>query len=183
VLDALRLEALTGGATSAWRENHAAEIAEALSVRDSLLRQRVASIATPSPAPLALKDSAASVIDQRVSRKWLFAELSEFQRQLLRAFCEYPEQPLLAEDADIFGRFCDDTAVVDRLQAFGPTIYNRIRRTLSQLAAVGLIAKITLPRQNPLTGEREYVKAFRPLREDEYTRLGDVEALRRALEA
>ena len=54
-------------------------------------------------------------------------------------------------------------------------------RTLSQLAALGLIARITLPHLNPLTLERQYLKAFRPLRDDEHTQFTDVEALRRAL--
>src|SRR5262249_50735696 len=69
----------------------------------------------------------------------------------------------------------------DGLQAFGPSHGNRIRRTLSQLAALGLIAKITLPKQDPDSGERDYVKAFRPLRPEEFTRMADVRALRTAL--
>ena len=111
----------------------------------------------------------------------MLAELSEFQRQLLAAFSAYPEQPLLVEDADVFARFCDDENVLELLQAFGTSLNNRIRRTLSQLSSLGLIAKLTLPKQNQQTGERDYLKAFRPLREDEYTKMADVETLRRAL--
>ena len=97
------------------------------------------------------------------------------------AFSAYADQPLLAEDPDIFARFCDSPEVVERLEPFGPAQNNRIRRTLSQLSALGLIAKVTLPKQNQETGEREYLKAFRPLREEEFTRLTDAAALRNAL--
>jgi type I restriction enzyme S subunit len=48
---------------------------------------------------------------------------------------------------------------------------------------VGLIAKITLPKQDPDSGEHEYLKAFRPLRSEEFTRMADVQALRRTLSA
>ena len=172
-------QALIGEMTETWREQHSKEIAIATATRDALLRERGAKLANrPSePAPLTpvAKDS------QRPARQWLLAELSEFQRQVLAAFSAYAEQPLLAEDADVFARFCDDENVLELLKAFGPSLNNRIRRTLSQLSALGLIAKVTLPKQNQQTGERDYLKAFRPLREDEYTKMADVETLRRAL--
>jgi type I restriction enzyme S subunit len=85
------------------------------------------------------------------------------------------------EDPDVFARFCDDEAVTVRLQAFGQSHGNRIRRSLSQLAALGLIAKVTLPKQDLESGERDYLKAFRPLRPEEFTRMADVQALRKAL--
>jgi type I restriction enzyme S subunit len=179
LLEVLQVEALAGDATSAWREQHTSEIAAAAEERDALLRERGAKLVTrsPEPAPLTLvaKDY------QRPARQWLLAELSEFQRQVLAAFSAYPEQPLLVEDADVFARFCDDENVLELLKNFGPSLNSRIRRTLSQLSSLGLIAKLTLPKQNPQTGERDYLKAFRPLREDEYTKMADVEALRRAL--
>ena len=120
----------------------------------------------------------------RPARDGLMGERSTFQRAVLTSFATYFErsgQPLLAEDADMFARFCDDQEVTDHLREFGPALNNRIRRTLSQLAALGLIAKVTLPKQNLETSEREYLKAFRPLRQDELTRLADVSAIRRAL--
>ena len=172
-------QALLGEITADWREQHSAEIAAAVATRDSLLRERGAKLATrPSdPAPLTpvAKDN------ERPARQWLLAELSEFQRQVLAAFSAYPAQPLMAEDADVFARFCDDEIVLELLKDFGPSLNNRIRRTLSQLSSLGLIAKLTLPKQNSQTGERDYLKAFRPLREDEYTKMADVETLRRAL--
>ncbi|MDO8340648.1 MAG: restriction endonuclease subunit S, partial [Candidatus Woesebacteria bacterium] len=176
---ALTVDAFSSELTTSWRELALAEITAAVTSRDALLRERGAKLASrPSePAPLTqvVKDS------QRPARQWLIAELSEFQRQVLAAFSAYPEQPLLAEDADVFARFCDDENVLELLKDYGPSLNNRIRRTLSQLSSLGLIAKLTLPKQNSQTGERDYLKAFRPLREDEYTKMVDVETLRRAL--
>lgn len=180
LLEVLQIEALTGDATSAWRERHAAEIAAAAEARNALLRERGAKLskaAEPKVIPVLVADT------ERPARHWLLGELSEFQRQVLSAFGDYPDQPLLAEDPDVFAQFCDDEQVSKHLQAFGPNLNNRIRRTLSQLAALGLIAKVTLPKQNLDTGERDYLKAFRPLRSDEFTRMADVGALRKALSA
>jgi len=174
-------QALLGEITEAWRNEHSAEIAAAAATRDALLRERGAKLASrpvePTPLPPIAKDS------QRPARLWLLGELSEFQRQVLAAFSAYSEQPLLVEDADIFARFCDDENVLELLKAFGPSLNNRIRRTLSQLSSLGLIAKVTLPKQDPDTGERDYLKAFRPMRPEEFTRMADVQAMRKALSA
>ncbi|MGO4780845.1 hypothetical protein AB4084_35740, partial [Lysobacter sp. 2RAB21] len=71
--------------------------------------------------------------------------------------------------------------VTERLQALGTSPGYRIRRSLSQLAAVGLIAKVTLPKDDPETGERDYLKAFRPLRAEEFTRMADMQTLHKVL--
>lgn len=177
--NALSVYALSGELTEDWRLQNREEIAVAAKSRDALLRERGAKLTTRPTEPVPLMPVAKD--SQRSARQWLHAELSEFQRQVLAAFSAYPEQPLLVEDADVFARFCDDENVLELLKAFGPSLNNRIRRTLSQLSALGLIAKVALPAQNAETGERDYLKAFRPLREDEYTKMADVETLRRAL--
>lgn len=180
----LNVEALTGDATAAWRELHATEIAEAVRTRDGLLREgadRIILGANVTPSGALLAD-----LTVRPARHWALGELSEFQRQVLAAFtayCQASGAPLLVEDPDVFATFCDDTVVTERLQTFGTSHGNRIRRTLSQLAALGLIAKVTLPKVDQESGERDYLKAFRPLREDEFTRLADVQMLRKALSA
>lgn len=181
---ALSIHALSGELTTAWREKHSEEIAEAARTRDALLRERGTKL-VPSVNALATATAHAD-LTVRPARRWLLGELSEFQRQVLAAFTEYCQQkgqPLLVEDPDEFARFCDDAAVTERLQAFGLSHGNRVRRSLSQLAALGLIAKVTLPKQDPESGERDYLKAFRPLRPDEFTRMTDVQALRKALSA
>lgn len=175
-------QALLGDITEVWREQHSSEIAAAAIIRDALLLERGAKFASrpPESAPLApaAKDT------KRPARQWLMDELSEFQCQVFTAFYEYTKdtkQPLIVEDTEIFTRFCDDEYVVECLKDFGSSLNNRIRRTLSQLSALGLIAKVTLPKQNSETGELEYLKAFRPLREAEFTKMSDVESIRRAL--
>lgn len=178
---ALSIDALSGDLTAQWREHHSDALAEAALSRDQVLRERGAKIAisTISSAPSTVQ----AELTVRPARYWLQDELSEFQRQVLAAFTAYSQavgEPLLVEDPDVFARFCDDAAVTERLQAFGDSLGNRIRRTLSQLAALGLIAKVTLPKIDQETGERDYLKAFRPLREDEFTRLADAQALRKA---
>lgn len=178
-------QALLGELTANWRKRNQEEIPAAVKARDAQLRERGVKISIPTAEPKSIQTK--DVDSERPARHWLIGELSEFQRQLLAAFKEYYEktdkQPLLVEDPDEFARFCDDDEVTECLQIFGPALNNRIRRTLSQLAALGLVAKVTLPKQNLDTGEREYLKAFRPLREVEFTRLADVEALRKTLSA
>lgn len=180
--DVLQIEALTGAATATWRKLHADKIAEASVVRDAILRENGTNITLSANA--VATSSARAELTVRPARHWLQAELSEFQRQVLMAFTEYCQQscqPLLVEDAEVFSRFCDDSIVTERLQNFGLSHGNRIRRSLSQLASLGLIAKITLPKQNLENGELGYLKAFRPLRSEEFTRMEDVQALRKAL--
>jgi type I restriction enzyme S subunit len=179
---ALSVEAFTGDATKAWRELHATEIAEAVRTRDGLLREsagRVTLGANVTPTVGCQADLAV-----RPARHWALGELSEFQRQVLASFtayCQANGESLLVEDPDVFAAFCDDAVVTERLRIFGDSQGNRIRRTLSQLAALGLIAKVTLPKVDQETGERDYLKAFRALREDEFTRLVDIQMLRKAL--
>lgn len=175
-------EAFSGDLTSLWRKKHAAKVAKAAPARDTLLRECGAKI-TPS-ANLAATVSAQADLVVHPVRHWLLSELSEFQRQVLAAFTEYCQQsgqPLLVEVPEVFASFCDDPAVSERLQTFGSSHGNRIRRSLSQLAALGLITKVTLPKQDPESGKRDYLKAFRPLRPDEFTRLTDVQTLHKAL--
>lgn len=176
-------QALTGQLTSQWRKDHSTEVREAARSRDVLLREQGAKITNLS----ANRSSSASLqADATVlpKRHWLWDELSEFQRQVMAAFAGFSQdtgQPLLVEDPEIFARFCDDSSVTEHLQAFGDSLGNRIRRTLSQLASLGLIAKVTLPKENPETGEREYLKAFRLFRVEEYVRKDDVQSLREVL--
>lgn len=180
--NALTIDAFSGELTAAWREKSAAEIDEAVTVRNHLLYERGTKVALTGTAKISF--TAQADLSTRSARHWLLGELCEFQRQVLAVFNEYCRQsgqPLLVEDPEVFARFCDDPTVNERLQAFGQSHGNRIRRSLSQLSALGLIAKITLPKQDLDTKELEYLKAFRPLRPLEFTKNDDVEAIRRAM--
>lgn len=175
-------QALAGQLTEQWREAHSGEIGEATKDRDALLRKSGTKVSLAGEAKVSF--TARGDLTVRPARHWLLAELSEFQRQVLNAFTEYCQQsgqPLLVEDPEVFARFCDDVSVTERLQAFGKSLGNRIRRSLSQLASLGLIAKITLPKQDLESSELDYLKAFRPLRPEEFTRMADVQALRKSL--
>jgi hypothetical protein len=130
--------------------NHADEIAEASHVRDTVLRERGTKITLSTN--VVVTSSVQTDSTTHTERHWLLSELSEFQRQVLAAFTDYCQesgQSLLVEDPEVLSRFCDDAMVTERLQAFGQSHGNRIRRLLSQLASLGLIAKITLPKQDP----------------------------------
>lgn len=176
-------QALIGQLTGQWRENHSKEVGESKSIRDVMLREQGARITNLSANNLS-SDSIETDTGRLLNRHGLQEELSEFQCKVLEAFTKFSQEsghPLLVEDPEIFARFCDDSTVTEHLEAFGYSLGNRIRRTLSQLASLGLIAKVTLPKQNPETGEREYLKAFRLLREEEYVRKADVQLLRQVL--
>ncbi|MEZ8048079.1 MULTISPECIES: restriction endonuclease subunit S [Vibrio] len=176
-------QALIGGLTSRWRGEHAQELADEARKRNELFHEQGAKIVNTSANTLPTH----KIQDETSTRKTqnrLQAELSEFQCKVLTSFTEYCQasgQPLIVEDHEVFTRFLDDDSVFERLQVFGHSLGNRVRRTLSQLAALGLIAKISLPKQSTETGELEYLKAFRPLRVEEFTRMSDAQQLRKAL--
>lgn len=171
--------ALLGELTEKWREANKEEIEAAVAVRDALLRERGVKLKAAMPEPSAPETKPIESLSS--ARQWVVGELSGFQRQVLDAFLAYTDLPLIVEDENAFITFCDSDEVSERLQDFGVALNNRIRRTLSQLAALGLIAKVTLPKYNEETGEREYLKAFRPLRETDFSRLSDIESIKRAL--
>lgn len=180
--EVLQIEVFKGDATATWRKLNSHQITKQAQLRDELLRKHGAKVSVVQHAvkvnfPIQTKPFV------RPTRHWLLAELSEFQRQVLTVFTQYCQQsgkPLLVDDPEIFSSFYDDSIVTDHLGVFGSSLGNRIRRTLSQLAALGVIAKITLPKQDLESGELKYVKAFRTLRPEEFTRMDDVRTLYKA---
>ncbi|RQN06648.1 restriction endonuclease subunit S [Pantoea ananatis] len=176
-------QALVGHLTTNWRGAHTDKIIEAAKDRDILLREHGTKIVNAT-ANIVIANTVQADSPTHTERHWLLSEISEFQRQVLAAFTDYCQEnghPLLVEDPEIFSRFCDDMTVTERLQAFGQSNGNRIRRSLSQLASLGLIAKIMVPKQDLESGELDYLKAFRPLRPEEFTRMADVQTLRKTL--
>ena len=87
---------------------------------------------------------------------------------------------IIVDDPDLLNDFCTNPQTAWRIEHFNASP-NHVRRVLEQLAALGLVAKVSVPRANSLTQETEYLTAFRPLREDENTRLVDADTLRKAL--
>ena len=107
-------------------------------------------------------------------------ELSELQFEVWSMLRHEWKGSVIVDDPEIFSDFCNSPQTAWRMERFKVST-SHIRRTLEQLASLGLIAKISLPKTNALTGQTEYLTAFRPLRETENTRLADVDLLRREL--
>jgi type I restriction enzyme S subunit len=180
MLSALKVEALTGIATEAWRARHSEKIALATQVRDVLLRER-----GTKPVIRPVESALIRVIDdepQIAHRSWLLAELSDFQRAVLEAFLAYPVQPLLAEVQDEFDGFRESEVLAEKLATFQTISPDQLHRTLGQLAALGLIAKVSVTRTDPSTRAQQYLTAFRPLHPTDQTRAADVAVLRVALD-
>lgn len=176
MLEVLQIEALTGDATAAWRELHSDEIAVAVQTRDALLRKHGTKSSPTGTTKISLTPQAD--LTTHPTRHWLLGELSEFQRRVLQAFNQYAPHPLFTEDSAHFAAFCDSDAVRDALGGltWSP---NQIGRALGLLADLGLIAQVSILRRDIATNGDTFHKAFRPLRDDERTRLADIAALKR----
>lgn len=182
---ALITEALSGRLTAAWREQHAQALAEAA-------RERDARLGAPAPrvtvritehAPTERRTDLA-----RPRRQAVIEQLSSFQHEVWNTLRFEWRGAVLADDPAAFEEFCTSPQTAWRLEGFAAG-REAVRRALEQLAAMGLIRKMSLPRPNPNTGRTEYLTAFRPLREaedgsrpEEDTALADAERLGRELE-
>lgn len=182
---ALITEALSGRLTAAWREQHAQALAEAA-------RERDARLGAPAPrvtvritehAPTERRTDLA-----RPRRQAVIEQLSSFQHEVWNTLRFEWRGAVLADDPAAFEEFCTSPQTAWRLEGFAAG-REQVRRALEQLAAMGLIRKMSLPRPNPNTGRTEYLAAFRPLleaedgsRPEEDTALADAERLARELE-
>lgn len=178
LLDTIRIEAFSGELTESWRQRNLATITESVFVRDARLIERGAkvSIRTEIFAP-----SERPTDFSRPMRQWLIDELSEFQYEVWNMLRHEWRGLVIVDDPEVFDDFCTNPQTVWRIEHFKAS-NKRIRQTLEQLAALGLIAKVSVPKSNAVTQQIEYLTAFRPLREDENTRLLDAAKLRSDLE-
>lgn len=177
LINELRIAAFSGELTANWRDTRQKEINSASKERDAFLGKsaRKVTIQLAESAP-----TERSTSFPRPARLWLTNELSEFQHEVWNTLRYEWRGSVIVDDPEVFGDFCTGPQTAWRIEHFQASP-NRIRRTLEQLAALGLIAKISVPKMNPLTGQAEYLTAFRPLREEENTRLADADLMRRAL--
>ncbi|HHW63635.1 MAG TPA: restriction endonuclease subunit S [Rhodocyclaceae bacterium] len=182
---ALITEALSGRLTAAWREQHAAELAQAARERDEQLGAPLPQVTVriTEHAPAERRTSPA-----RPRRQALIDQLSSFQHAVWNTLRFEWRGAVLADDPAAFDEFCTSPQTAWRLEGFQAG-REEVRRALEQLAAMGLIRKMSLPRANPNTGRTEYLTAFRPLREaddggraEEDTALADAERLARELD-
>lgn len=187
-LDKLRLammsEALSGRLTGAWREQHAPTLAEAVRVRDEALGAPASRVKVQITKHAVPKRNTGFA---RPRRQALVDHLSNFQNEVWNTLRFEWRGAVLADDPVVFEDFCTSPQTAWRLEGFNAG-REGVRRALEQLAALGLIRKMSLPRKNPITGRTEYLTAFRPLREaedsaraEEDTALADAERLARAL--
>lgn len=178
------LEALSGRLTATWREQHAVELATSI-------RERDASLGAPKPRiEVRITEHARperSVGFARPRRQALIDQLSGFQHEVWNTLRFEWRGAVLADDPTVFEEFCTSPQTAWRLEGFEAAAAE-VRRALEQLAAMGLIRKMSLPRDDPNTGRTEFLTAFRPLREDEQggraeedTGLQDVERAAREL--
>lgn len=177
LINELKISAFTGELTASWREAKQADIHAAAVERDQVLRERGTKLSvriTETAPPERPTDFS------RPARRWLVDELSEFQFEVWSMLRHEWRGSVIVDDPEVFGDFCTNPQTAWRIEHFKASP-NRIRRALEQLSALGLIAKVSLPKANAVTQQTEYMMAYRPLREDENTRLADVNFMRREL--
>lgn len=182
---ALITEALSGRLTAGWREQHAQALDEAARERDA----RLGAQAPQVTVQLSEHVSAERRTDlTRPRRQALIEQLSSFQHEVWNTLRFEWRGAVLADDPAAFEEFCTSPQTAWRLEGFEPG-REEVRRALEQLAAMGLIRKMSLPRPNPNTGRTEYLTAFRPLRgtkdgsrPEEDAALADAQRLARELE-
>lgn len=173
----LTIFALSGELTAKWREEHQQEIVAATIERDKTLREHGTKLSA-SFTEIAPRERPTSF--SRPARHWLVNELSEFQFEVWSMLRYEWRGSVVVDDPSVFDDFCTNPQIAWRIEHFKDSP-NRIRRTLEQLAALGLIAKVSLPKEDSLTKQMEYLIAYRPLREDENTGSADVAYLRRKI--
>ncbi|MDP2177200.1 restriction endonuclease subunit S [Methylicorpusculum sp.] len=177
ILKELSQQAFIGQLTEMWRNQHHAELEAAVYERDAVLRERgtIISVRTNTMAP------PEHTTDFLLSmRHWLLNELSEFQGAVWTMLRQEWRNLVIVDDPESFNDFCTNEQTTRPIEHFNASP-NRIRRTLEQLAGLGLIAKVSVPRQNAATQQTDYLTAFRPLRDNENTRLRDAAMLKSAL--
>jgi type I restriction enzyme S subunit len=163
MLQQVQLAAFSGELTQKWRTHHQAELAEVDAQRLATLGKdaRRISRTLTEPAPVERK------IDfHRPARAWLLEQLSEFQNNVRWAVHEW-KGSVIPDDAEAFDDFCRQWPV-----EHGENAKDRTRRALEQLADLGLIAKVSLRNDYG-----DFLTGYRPLREEESSRLVDAERI------
>ncbi len=178
LLNTIRIDAFSGELTESWRQCNLAKISESVLVRDARLSERGAKVSVhtevfaPPERPTDFS---------RPMRQWLVDELSNFQHEVWNMLHYEWRGSVIVDDPESFDDFCTNPQTAWRIEHFKAS-NKRIRQTLEQLAALGLIAKVSVPKSNAVTQQTEYLTTYRPLREDENTRLLDAARLKSDLE-
>ncbi|MCP3142103.1 restriction endonuclease subunit S [Pyxidicoccus xibeiensis] len=163
LMPALVAQALSGRLTAAWREQHRAELDAAIRARDEALGAPTRSEAVQ---PTVRAPPERSTGFARPRRQALIDQLSAFQREVLSTLRHEWRSAVLVDDPAVFDDFCTSPRTAWRLEGFAAG-RDEVRRALEQLAAMGLVRKMSLPHDNRSTLRTEFLTAFRPLRGDE----------------
>jgi len=163
----LQLAAFSGELSEEWRAAHRRELEEADVERRGALRKGAERISVTITEHARVDRKTVQAIP---ARAWLVEQLSEFQRNVWLAMREW-KGSVAPDDTEGFADFCSNPGTAWPIEHEGASP-DRIKRTLEQLAALGLIAKVQIPNANG-----KYMIAFRPLREGEDTRLADASRL------
>ena len=160
----LQQSGIFGELTERWREAHVAELANADKERRAVLgkaaKRVTVTITEHAPEHRDIKLA-------RPARNWLIEQLSEFQNNVRWALYTEWKGTIIPDDTEAFDNFCRLWPIEHE-----ENVKERTRRALEQLAAVGLVAKVTLRNE-----KGKFVTGYRVLREEEYTRLSDAEEI------
>ncbi|OPX97217.1 MAG: EcoKI restriction-modification system protein HsdS [Syntrophorhabdus sp. PtaB.Bin006] len=151
-------EGFSGKLTAAWREGHKKQLEAVASIHDKILVTERVKVAIKESVPEHRPWMA------QTDRMWVKDQMSELQFDVWTAMRKWKGTLIPSEHLDEF-------------MATWPTEHlenakEQVRRALEQLAGLGLIAKISLPNE-----DGEYVTGFRGFREDEFSRMADLEVL------
>jgi len=169
---ALQIQAYSGELTENWRLKNEKAITEADKSRNAILAETkkrliksVVKIATETKKEIAVEEK-----KTRRARKALLNELSRFQEYVRNALQNW-KRVLVPDDTAALDQFCNQLSIGNERN-----IKDRALRALDQLAALGLIAKVSLPNE-----QGQYLTGFRMLREGETRRTIDIQAVNAAI--
>ncbi|AYF48838.1 hypothetical protein DXV65_15010 [Pseudomonas fluorescens] len=169
IYHALARDAFDGQWSKRWRPAGNSNSAAALHTIDD--RTQIIAV-----APLAVMPF------KRGNRAGAIVSLSRFQRLVWRALRKN-NQALIVDDPESFEMFCTSRSLAP-LREF--VSHNQVRRTLEQIASLGLIQKMSLPPRGK-GDAKPYLLAFRAFRQevsariDEDTKLTDAQMLRASI--
>lgn len=157
LFNALQYQAFDGTLTEKWRGENLALVQEAARARDAKLR----AVGHRLSGPVSEREQESRPSSQ--PHAWIHETLSHLQRTVLQALNEPVNSgaPFIADDPDQMAEFINRTPFEARLPSEAPTPAE-VRSTLEQLAALGLIQKISLRLQPVGSNQRSlrFVSAY-----------------------
>ncbi len=151
-------KAFSGKLTEVWRETNHKELETWLRENPEYLPKKTTRISFKESVP------PKQIALARPAHRWLMDQLGKVQSEVYRAVGEWKGTLIPSEELD---RFLEEWRIEHLEDA-----HDHMKRALKQLAELGLIARLSVPNQ-----AGEYVTGYRVLREDELTKVEDLEHL------